>query len=160
MELEMDIKFEVEGYKFNVRSSCIIKDKNHKHVILTNMRAIQTHEAFILPGGRLELIENSEEAIVRELQEELGITLDCKLISIEEIIVKDRKFHMLEFVYYAEIDDFNIIKNMDDGWDKFKVVNINEIDNFDIRPKTVKEMIKCEKYDNISHNINYDWGEQ
>lgn len=155
----MDIKFEVDGYKFNVRSSCIIKNKNHKQVLLTNMRAIKTHEAFILPGGRLELIENSKEAIVRELKEELGVTLDCNLVSIEENIVEKDNFHMLEFVYYAEMEDFNLIKNMDNGWDKFKVVNIDEIDSIDIRPKTVKEMIKYEKYDNLNHHINYDWGE-
>lgn len=156
----MDIQFEINNYKFNVRSSCIIKDKDHKQVLLTNMRAIKTHEAFLLPGGRLELLENSEEAIVRELQEELGATLDCKLVSVEEIIVKETNFHMLDFVYYAEIDNFNKIIDMDNGWDKFKVVNINEIDQFDIRPKTVKKLIKDEEYNTLSHNINYDWGEQ
>ena len=67
---------------------------------------------------------------------------------------------MLEFVYYAEIDEFSLIKTLDDGWDKFKIVNINEIDNYDIRPKTVKEIIKNELKSNIKHNINYDWGEQ
>ena len=46
----MDIKFEVNDYKFNVRSSCIIKDKEHCRVLLTNMRGITDHEAFILPG--------------------------------------------------------------------------------------------------------------
>ena len=52
----MDIKFEVDGYKFNVRSSCIIKDRTHGKVLLINMRAITDHEAFLLPGGRLELL--------------------------------------------------------------------------------------------------------
>ena len=37
----MDIKFEVDGYKFNVRSSCIIKNKTHSKVLLTNMRAMR-----------------------------------------------------------------------------------------------------------------------
>ena len=59
----MDIKFEKDEFKFNVRSSCIIKDKKHKKVILTNMRAIKDHEAFILPGGRLEILENSSFAL-------------------------------------------------------------------------------------------------
>ena len=156
----MDIKFEVDGYKFNVRSSCIIKDKNHKQVLLSNMRAIKTHDAFILPGGRLELLENSEEAVVRELREELGIEVEPRLVSVEENIVKENNFHMLEFIFCAEIESFNLIKTLDDGWDKFKIVDLNEIDNYDIRPKTVKELIKQEKYDKINHNINYDWGEQ
>ena len=156
----MDILFEVDGYKFSARSSCIIKDKKHEKVILTNMRAIQSHEAFILPGGRLKVTENSKEAVIREIKEELGIDIECSLISVEEIIVKDTNFHMLDFVYYAEINDFSKISNLDDGWDKFKIVNINEIDKYDIRPKRVKEMIKYEMYNNIEHNINYDWGEQ
>ena len=55
----MDIKFEKDDFKFNVRSSCIIKDKEHRNVLLTNMRAVKDHEAFLLPGGRLEILENS-----------------------------------------------------------------------------------------------------
>ena len=156
----MEIKFEKDGYKFNVRSSCIIKAKEQKQVILSNMRGIQSHEAFTLPGGRLDVLENSKEAIIREIQEELGVTINPVLVTVEENIVKENNFHMLEFVYYAEIDDFSLIKTLDDGWDKFKIVNINEIDRYDIRPKTVKEMIKYEAKSNIKHNINYDWGEQ
>lgn len=153
----MDIKFEIEGYKFNVRSSCIIKDKKHSKVLLTNMRAITEHEAFLLPGGRLELLENSKEAIKREIEEELNLKLDFKLISIEENISKEDKFQMLEFVYYAEIDSFENIKIQNDGWDKFKIAEIKDIDNIDIRPKTIKNLIKCNEYSSISHNVNYDW---
>lgn len=154
----MDIKFEKDEFKFNTRSSCIIKDKEHKNIILTNMRAVKDHEAFILPGGRLEVLENSYEAIARELEEELGIKLEYKLISVEENIVKENKFHMLEFVFYAEIESFDLIKTLDDGWDKFKIVEITNIDEVDIRPKTLKTLIKKETYDKITHNINYDWG--
>lgn len=153
----MDIKFEVEGYKFNVRSSCIIKDKEHNKVLLTNMRAITDHEAFILPGGRLELLENSDEAIKREIEEELNLKLDFKLISLEENIVKSNKFQMFEFVYYAEIESFDDIKIPNDGWDKFKIIEIKDIDKIDIRPKTINKLIKCDEYSSMSHNINYDW---
>ena len=156
----MEIKFEQDGLKFNVRSSCIIKDKNHKQVLLSDMRGVKTHKAYILPGGRLDVLENSKEAIIREIQEELGVDINPVLVSVEEIIEKSTNFHMLEFIYYAEIDNFSLIKTLDDGWDKFKIVDLNEIDNYDIRPKTVKELIKQEKYDIINHNINYDWGEQ
>lgn len=153
----MDIKFAIEGYSFNVRSSCIIKDKAHKKVILNQMRAITDHEAFLLPGGRLNINENSLEAITREIKEELGINLNYSLISIEENIVKESKFHMLEFVFYAEIEDFSRIKTLDDGWDKFTIFDISNIENIDIRPKTIKKLITEETYPNITHNINYDW---
>ena len=156
----MEIRFEQDGLKFNVRSSCIIKDKDHKQVLLSDMRGVKTHKAYILPGGRLDVLENSKEAVIREIQEELVVDINPVLVSVEEIIEKSTNFHMLEFIYYAEIDNFSLIKTLDDGWDKFKIVDLNEIDNYDIRPKTVKELIKQEKYDKINHNINYDWGEQ
>ena len=156
----MEIKFEQDGLKFNVRSSCIIKDKYHKQVLLSDMRGVKTHKAYILPGGRLDVLENSKEAVIREIQEELGVDINPVLVSVEEIIEKSTNFHMLEFIYYAEIDNFSLIKTLDDGWDKFKIVDLNEIDNYDIRPKTVKELIKQEKYEKINHSINYDWGEQ
>lgn len=105
----------------------------------------------------INLLENSQDAIKREIQEELGIILEYRLVSIEENIVEKNKFHMLEFVYYAEIESFQIIRKLDDGWDKFKVFDINNIDNVDIRPKTIKEMIKKDTYENVTHHINYDW---
>ena len=83
--------------------------------------------------------------------------MEYRLVSIEENIVEKNKFHMLEFVYYAEIESFQIIRKLDDGWDKFKVFDINNIDNVDIRPKTIKEMIKKDTYENVTHHINYDW---
>ena len=155
----MDIKFEKDDYKFNVRSSCIMKDKKHEKVLLTYMRAIKDHNAFLLPGGRLEMLENSEEAILREIKEEVGLNLDYKLVSIEENIVKDTKFHMIEFVFYTEIDNFEMLTNLDDGWDKFEIAEIKDIDNHDIRPKSVKNLIKENSYNDIYHNVNYDWGE-
>ena len=123
------------------------------------MRAIKDHNAFLLPGGRLEILENSKEAILREIKEEVGLNLDYKLVSIEENIVKDTKFHMIEFVFYTEIDNFEMLTNLDDGWDKFEIVEIKDIDNYDIRPKSVKSLIKENSYNEIYHNVNYDWGE-
>ena len=153
----MDIKFDIDGYRFNLRSSCIIKDKEHKKVILTYMRALN-REAYILPGGRCELLESSYDNIKREIKEELGFDVEVKLISVEENFSKDTKFHMIEFVFYAEVDKFDDEQSYDDGWDKFKIVNTCDIDNYDVRPKTVKELIKQEEYNSITHNINYDWG--
>ncbi len=155
----MDAWFEAEGYKFNVRSSAIIKDKDNKKVILSNMRGITDHEAFILPGGRPNLLEDTEQAIKREIEEELHVDLDFKLISVEENFVESNKFHMLEFVYYAEIESFDCVKVLDDGWDKFKIVAVKDIDNVDVRPKTIRNLIKSESYSNITHNINYDWAD-
>lgn len=153
----MDIRFEKDGYRFNARSSCIIKDKEHKRVILNVLRAIKDHEAFLLPGGKIDALEASYEAVKREIQEELGITCEYKLIQIEENIIKNSNLQSIEFVYYAEVDNFDNIKTLDDGWDQFKIIDIEDIDNVDIRPKSLNRLIKQKEYKEISHNINYDF---
>jgi ADP-ribose pyrophosphatase YjhB (NUDIX family) len=153
----IDIDFTKNNLNFSIRCSAIIKDKDHNHIIVSNMRAVTDHEAFLLPGGRINILEPAEETIKREIKEELNITLSYKLIAIEENISKTKKMHMLEFVYYAEIDDFNNLTLLDDGWDKFKIIALKDLANFDIRPKSLKALIKQDQYPSIIHYINYDW---
>ncbi len=150
----MDIKFEHDDMKFNVRCACIIKDAAKENVILTHMRAVDG--AFIIPGGRAEIMENTTEAVKREIYEELGLTLDCRLISVQENIVTETKFHMIEFVFYAEVENFQNIKT-GDAWDKFEIVKIRDICDIDIRPKPIKNLILQDGYSEITHNVNYDW---
>ena len=73
-------------------------------------------------------------------------------------IEKDNKIFNKEELYHLLIEDnFESIELPNDGWDKFKIVEIKDIDNIDIRPKTINNLIKCEEYSSISHNVNYDW---
>lgn len=157
----MEVQFNKDNFRFNVRSSAILKDKEHKYVILSNMRAIKSHDAYLLPGGRLDIMGSSHEAVIREIEEELEIKVNCRLISIEENYNKNENFHMIEFVYYGEVDNLTPGSfTSKDKWDKFKVVEIDKIDDFDIRPTHVKELIKMNDYDNIYHSINYNWGDE
>ena len=62
----MDITIDVENYKLNIRVGGILV---HKNKILTHKNINKEHYA--LPGGRVQIGENSEDAIKREMQEEL-----------------------------------------------------------------------------------------
>lgn len=106
------------------------------------MRAVDG--AYILPGGRVELLETTIAAIKREINEELGLSIEqeYKLVSIEEDFNQSINFHMLEFVYYTEVDNFDFLNNTDQSWDQFEIFDINNIDNIDIRPKTIIKLIK------------------
>ncbi len=151
----MDIEIRNDNIYFNVRCSCIIKDKNQSYVLLTYMRGIPG--SFMLPGGRINLMENSFECIYREIKEELGLELSYKLISIDEDLDMNNQFHMIDFIFYSEIDSFDLIKNLDDGWDKFKIVKIDDIDNYDVRPSSVKRLIKQDYFNQVEHQFNNNW---
>lgn len=65
----MDISFKVENTKFNYRVCA---------VIISEGRILAMHDErspyFYLPGGRVEMGETVEHAVIREVQEELCIT--------------------------------------------------------------------------------------
>ena len=66
----MDISFNQENQKFNYRVCAMIISEN---------RLLAMHDErspyFYLPGGRVKMGETAEHAVVREIWEELGVTL-------------------------------------------------------------------------------------
>lgn len=64
----MDVKFKTEEGRFNYRVSGVIVN-NEKILAMKDERS----PYYYLPGGRVELNETAENAILREIKEELGI---------------------------------------------------------------------------------------
>ena len=65
----MDISFKSENKKFNVRV-CAMIIYDHKILAMHDDRS----PYFYLPGGRVRMGETAEDAVLREVQEELHIT--------------------------------------------------------------------------------------
>ena len=66
---KMDISYVCEKQKFNYRV-CAIMLSDGKILAMHDERS----PYFYLPGGRVKLGETAEQAVVREVQEELGVT--------------------------------------------------------------------------------------
>lgn len=69
----MNISYTIDNSKFNFRVGAIIINDN-KLLAMHDERS----PYYYLPGGRVKLHEIAEEAIIREIQEELNV--DCKII--------------------------------------------------------------------------------
>ena len=144
------IKMKTNDYNFKFRVSGLVI-RNNK-LLLVDM----DNSGFLcLPGGYVELGETTEEAVKRELVEEIGKKVIIKkyLGVVENYFINkfSKKIHEISFYYtmdfvdnVLEQNDFTLIEN-DKGHNiklDFKWINLNEIDKIDIRPKFLKDLFK------------------
>ena len=146
----MDIKIRTDKENFKYRV-CGILTHNGKYLGVK----IADNKFYCLPGGHIEIGEDTEIAALREMGEELGYPVKVKrLAGIAENFFKgknDLMFHELGFYYEVEAenpDDVNAEDyervEIDKGEPKklvFKWFTKEKIAQSDFRPPFIKDMI-------------------
>ena len=155
----MDITVDIDVYKLNVRSAAIIINNNK---VLVHRNINSDHYALI--GGRVEIGENSENTIRREIKEEMGkeIEITGYISTIENFFeMKGSKYHEIMFIYKAEFkkeEDKQItdtIRNIEGKeYLQYEWLNLSQIEKYPLKPKVIKEILK-EKVFPV-HKINDD----
>lgn len=122
----MDVRIDSEQGKFKFRVCGILK-VNEKYLTVK----IQGNDFYCLPGGHVELGEDTDHAVLREMKEELGYEVKIdRLVSIVQNFFKTKDgkiFHELGYYYIVEpkdirdvnLDDYVLMEN-----DKGKVVRL------------------------------------
>ncbi|MFK4289295.1 8-oxo-dGTP pyrophosphatase MutT (NUDIX family) [Bacillus sp. RC240] len=142
----MDLTFKVEETCFNYRVGAICKHDN-KILILQD----EGEEYWYVPGGRVKMLENSEDALKRELTEEVGVPIKVKRLiwSVENFFtLSERKFHEISFYYEVELHELPA-----NGADQyileeagrkyiFKWVPVEELDAYNLQPAFIKDKVK------------------
>ncbi|MBR3898030.1 MAG: NUDIX domain-containing protein [Bacilli bacterium] len=150
----MPITMHENNNRFNCRTGAILYNEDKTKIILEN----QENKRLVFPGGRIDIGENSKEALERELKEELNIEVSSKLKFILELFLKkdDRYYHEVGFYYIAEIEESEIKDNLKslDSNGSFNWFSIEELNYYDITATPIKEKIINKKIpDNIEHII-------
>ena len=155
----MDLTIDVEDYKLNVRSSGLII---HDNFILTHHNLESDHYA--LPGGRIEIGEDSVSTVKREFLEETGKEIEVKECAavVENYFTHDgQKYHEILFTHLAEFkneEDRKIITELENIEKKshlrYEWLDINKIDEYNVRPYVLKEIIKSKNFP--IHKVNID----
>ncbi len=75
-----------------------------KRCVLLVKRKIHPFFGFwVIPGGHIEYGETAENAVKRELKEELGVTVKIKkLIGVYSNPKRDPRYHIISIVYLVE----------------------------------------------------------
>ena len=149
-----DIKYKDGSFFFLYRVSALIFNKDKTKILLFYGN---DSDYYMLPGGKVHELERSEEAIKREINEELGFKdLEFNLVGISEEIVRDKENYIQQItltykcIYENEIEKESF-KSIESDWINFKWVDINKLNNYKIHPSNVKELIK--NSDSINHLV-------
>ncbi len=157
--MNKDLTLMVEdNAKLNVRVTGIfVKDGK---VLLNDCEGIH----YALPGGRIQVTEDSKEALKREVKEEMNE--DLTNISFRGIFenfftADGTKYHEYMWMYQADFMDDkmfqsdSIITTEGSKVNHFEWISIEELDKIDFRPKAAIPYIKNND-SMIHHVINHE----
>lgn len=143
-----DIRYKENNYQFHYRTSSIIYNKDKTKILLFKS---SNRDFYMLPGGKVNELESSEDALKREVQEETGLEIniiDFKCFSECVVTDKEMTYQQVEAIYEASYndeinnDEFN---GLEGNWILFKWFYINNLDNILIEPKGIKDILKNNK---------------
>ena len=98
-----DLSVMIDNVKFNYRAGLLI-EKGNKVLVECNPAI----DFVTLPGGRVQTLESSMDALKREIKEEMNIDLDSERIKMRALIenffeMDEKKYHELYFLYKLKI---------------------------------------------------------
>ena len=154
----MDVRIDNEEGKFKFRVCGVLK-VNNKYLTVK----IQGNDFYCLPGGHVELGEDTDSAILREMKEELGYEVKIdRLISIVQNFFKTKDgkvFHELGYYYIVEpknienvnLEDYVIVENDKGKMVKldFKWFTLEELQTAYFLPESLKGQLNNLKLESI-----------
>ena len=151
-----DLAIRIDDYKFNFRVCALIENKG-RYLLSKN----KNDDFFNMPGGRVHVSENTHDAIIRELKEELDVdfsnyNLHLLKVAEEFFSFSDTNYHEIDFVYYIKLKDGHKlckqdeIQNKDNTDETCVWIKKKDLHNHKILPEFIYD-IKGSKH--ISHLI-------
>ena len=108
----------------------IIKDKENKIFIAQRNLKKSQGGLWEFPGGKIEVNESREHALIRELQEELDITVEVnKYVGEKTFEYPDKSINLIAFECKIISGEVKLEEHEDSKW-----VRIEELKNFKFSP--------------------------
>ena len=131
----------------NSRVRAIIISQN-KIILIKRIKSNETY--WVFPGGGVEPNEAKEEALIREIKEELGLDIKVKELFLERPSDKPGTEGITEYFFKAEViggklgsGDGPEYQNNTyyEGAHEIDLVNINDLPKINFKPEEVKNLV-------------------
>ena len=134
-----DVVIKTDKQKFNFRVA-VIPYNNNNQVLL---QRVKNEEYLSLIGGRVKLGETTANALLREVQEELGILINQKNLDLVYVCenffkINDKDIHELLFIYKYALNSNISYKVIDKENVKAEWFKIEDLKNLNIKPAIIK----------------------
>ena len=139
-----DVRFKDSdtNVEFLLRTSAIIYDSSKTKILLFHPLK---RKVYMLPGGKVSQLEQTKDAIEREIYEELGWKLEFEYIGISEefILDMDEKTQFINVIFKATYNEE--IKEMtfygkEGDWATFNWIDLKDLDNISLHPRRIKDI--------------------
>ena len=147
--MKSDLHLNIDNIILNIRVGIIFK---YHDKVLIEIRKDRVGNS-VIPGGRLKIDELREDALKREIREEMNFELEDERImyknTIESFFDFDgKRYHELFFVYEYKMNE-EIYKellekkeNQDNHITDYIFVGYDEFDKVDLLPMEIRDIIK------------------
>lgn len=141
------INFKIDNGTFNFRTAGLLFYKNKVLI-----HRLVKDDFYAFPGGRVEMFENTENTIIREMNEELGIKVSVnRLLWVCEHFYthNNSKYHEICFYYLLQCSDDSLTNKGDSFYVtegknefEFKWVGVNAVKDEILYPAFIKDRIQ------------------
>ncbi len=152
----MNLDFIKDDFRLNVRTSALIFNKELNKILLFN---VEGREVYLLPGGRINQLEESSISIKREIKEELcwdDITFSFLGLSEEFVTDKGYNNHQINIIYKGvynnEIKEEKF-KGLEGDWINFEWVDIDNINQYKLFPEGIKDYLNGNNSNHFVTNL-------
>ena len=143
-----DLSIRFEGHHLNIRCGIILRYGNE-----TVLEVSRLGLNSVIPGGRIQIGESSRDAALREMKEEMKLSLDEERLSfvtvLENFFVYGKvRVHEIFFVYEYELNEREaaMVKSLDGNMDNestyFRFSGYNELEELDLLPVKLRDIIR------------------
>lgn len=158
----MVITIKNDDSRFGVRVAGIIFNHDRTKIF---MQKQEKHDFYMFPGGRLEVHEDIETAIKRELEEELAMKEEVTLKYLAESFIQfpNKRYHELGYYFVLAIDEkkygyelekqYHSLDEENDGKSLFEWIDLDQIQSINIMPNFMKDKITNIASDKLEHII-------
>lgn len=152
-----DLSVMIDNVKFNYRAGLLI-EKGNKVLVECN----PSIDFVTLPGGRVQTLESSMDALKREIKEEMNIELDSERIKMRALIenffeMDEKKYHELYFLYKIKVTSKDTefkkdMKNIDSKASYYKWVKKEDLEKENLLPVVLRDLVMRNGFETVVIN--------